>query len=107
MILTIFSDRRGALPADWTKETAVAIFGDAWLDGSSTAGPRASLTFVGLFGDLTVRVPPGSRIRERGFSLFGDRQITVAPGDGPEIRLTSYGLFGDVTITDQPDQGPN
>jgi hypothetical protein len=52
-------------------------------------------------GDLVVRVPPGSRVREGGFSLLGDRKIEVAAGDGPEIQVKVYGLFSDVKVTDQ------
>ena len=47
-----------------------------------------------------VKVPPGSRVRERGLSLLGDRRIEVSSGDGPEIQLKVWGLFSDVTVTD-------
>ena len=60
------------------------------------------MTFVGVGGDLVLRVPAGSRVREGGFSLLGDRQIQVAAGDGPEIQVKVYGLFSDVKVTDQP-----
>lgn len=60
------------------------------------------LTFVGIAGDLVLRVPPGSRVHEGGFSLLGDRQIRIAAGDGPEIQAKVYGLFSDVKVTDQP-----
>ena len=55
------------------------------------AGPGASLTFVGVAGDLEIQVPPGSRVRESGFSLLGDRRIEVTPGDGPWSRSRSTG----------------
>jgi hypothetical protein len=64
----------------------------------------ASLTFVGVAGDLVLRVPAGSRMREGGFSLLGDRQVQVGAGDGPEIQLKVYGLFSDVKVTDQPGE---
>jgi hypothetical protein len=56
---------------------------------------------MGIAGDLVLRVPAGSRVREGGFSLLGDRQIEVAAGDGPEIQVKVYGLFSDVKVTDQ------
>ena len=93
---------QSTLPADWTKETAIAIAAEAAFDAAAGAGPGASLTFVGVGGDLVLRVPAGSRVREGGFSLLGDRQIQVAGGDGPEIQLKVYGLFSDVKVTDQP-----
>jgi hypothetical protein len=82
--------------------STIAIAAEADFDASDGAGPGASLTFVGVAGDLVVRVPPGSRVREGGFSLIGDRQIEVAAGDGPEIQVKVYGLFSDVKVTDQP-----
>ena len=79
MFVAILGDRQATLPAGWTNETAVAL----------------------AAGDLVVRVPPGSRVRESGFSLLGDRRIEVAAGDGPEIEIKVYGLFSDVKVTDQ------
>jgi hypothetical protein len=102
MFVAILGDRRSNLPADWTSETAVAIAAEAEFDASGGAGPGASLTFVGLGGDLVLRVPPGSRVRERGFSLLGDRELQVTAGDGPEIQVKVYGLFSDVRVTDRP-----
>jgi hypothetical protein len=102
MFVAILGDRQSTLPANWAKETAIAIAAEADFDASGGAGPGASLTFVGVAGDLVVRVPPGSRVREGGFSLLGDRRIEVAAGGGPEIQVKVYGLFSDVKVTDQP-----
>ncbi len=102
MFVTILGDRRTTLPADWTKETAIAIAAEAEFDASGGAGSGASLTFVGVAGDLVVHVPPGSRVRESGLSLLGDRKIEVTAGDGPEIQIKVYGLFSDVKVTDRP-----
>ena len=102
MFVAILGDRHSRLPVDWTKETAIAIAAEAALAAAAGAGPGASLTFVGLAGDLVLRVPVGSRVREGGFSLLGDRQIQVGAGDGPEIQLKVYSLFSDVKVTDQP-----
>jgi hypothetical protein len=100
--VTLFGDRRGTLPAGWIKETIVALLGDARIDATGSAGPGATMTFVGLAGDAIVRVPPGSRVTGGGLSLFGDRMVEVSPGDGPEIRIDGYSLFGDVKVVDQP-----
>jgi hypothetical protein len=102
MFVAILGDRKSTLPASWTKETAVAIAAEAEFDATGGAGPDASLTFVGLLGDLVVRVPPGTRVKEGGFSLLGDRKIETTASDGPEIRVKVYGLFSDVKITDTP-----
>jgi hypothetical protein len=98
----ILGDRRSTLPANWTQETAIAIAAEAAFDAAAGAGPGASLTFVGIAGDLVLRVPSGSRVREGRFSLLGDRQIRVGAGDGPEIQVKVYGLLVDVKITDKP-----
>jgi hypothetical protein len=103
MFIAILGDRRKRLSDDWTRETAVALAAEARFDASAGAGPDASLTFIGLFGDLEVHVPPGSRVKEGGFSILGDKEIDVSPdaGEGPEIRLKVYGLFSDVKVTDR------
>jgi hypothetical protein len=101
MFVVILGDRKTRLPADWTSETVLAIAAEASFDASAGAGPGASITFVGVGGDLEVRVPPGSRVRESGFSLLGDRRIEVADGSGPEIQVKVWGLFSDVKVTDR------
>jgi hypothetical protein len=83
MFVAILGDRRSTLQANWTKETAIAIAAEVAFDAAGGAGPGASLTFVGVAGDLVLRIPAGSRVREGGFSLLGDRQIQVAAGDDP------------------------
>jgi hypothetical protein len=102
MFVAILGDRQSTLPANWTKETVIAIAAEAAFDAAGGAGPGAALTSVGVAGDLVLHVPAGSRVREGGFSLLGDRQIQVAAGDGPEIQVKVYGLFSDVKVTDQP-----
>lgn len=100
MFVAILGDRKTRLPADWTSETVLAIAAEASFDASAGAGPGASITFVGVGGDLEVKVPPGSRVRESGFSLLGDRRIEVTNGRGPEIQLKVWGLFSDVKATE-------
>jgi hypothetical protein len=102
MHIAILGDRRSTLPRDWTKQTVLAVGAEAQFDASAGAGRDATLTFIGLFGDLEIRVPPGARINERGLSLIGDKEIDLSPGDGPEISIKVYGLFSDVKVTDRP-----
>jgi hypothetical protein len=102
MLLALLGDRRSTLRRDWTKQTVVAVAAEASFDASGGAGSGATLTFIGLFGDLEVQVPPGSRITEGGLSLVGDKEIEVSPGDGPVIAIKVYGLFSDVKVTDRP-----
>lgn len=102
MFVTVFGDRRGTVPAGWTKEMIVSLLGDARIDASAEAGPGATVTFLGLAGDAIIRVPPGSRVTGGGFSLFGDRTVEVSPGDGPEIVVNAYSVFGDLQVSDRP-----
>jgi hypothetical protein len=74
MFVAILGDRQSTLPASWTKETAIAIAAEAAFDVAAGVGPGASLTFVGIAGDLVLRVPAGSRVREGGFSRVGRRR---------------------------------
>jgi hypothetical protein len=98
MNISVFGSGGGTLPSGWSKESAIAIFGGCELDGSAGADPRASLTFVGLFGGLELKVPPGSRVSQSGFALFGERKVDVVSQDGPEILVKSYVLFGGVDV---------
>ena len=102
MQLAVFGNQREALPPGWSKATAVSLLGDVDVDASAGFATGARLTFLGVAGDLVVRVPTGSRVRTDGVVLFGDPVIDVVQGDGPEVTITSFALFGDVTITDKP-----
>ncbi len=102
MQVAVFGNQRATVAPDWTEETAVALAGDVLIDASRGIGSSARLTFIGIAGDLVIRVPTGCRVRTDGFLLFGDDVIDVAQGDGPEVTISSYTLFGDVRVTDQP-----
>lgn len=100
MNLLLFGDRKERLPSNWHDETIVSLAGDADLDGSAGTGANPSITFVGLFGDLKLKVPSGSRIHVVGGTLFGDLRLEMSPGEGPDIHLNTYCLFCDVTVYD-------
>jgi hypothetical protein len=91
--------RKGTFSTGWSKETAVSIFGDQ-LDGSAGSAPAASLTFVGLFGGLSLTVPAGSRVSLSGFGLFGERSLDVTLGEGPEITVKAFNFFAEVKVTE-------
>ncbi len=78
------------------------MIGDVRVDASAGASDGASLTTVGLFGDVHVQVPRGSRVRRGGFGVLGDRRLDISAGDGPQVQINVYSLFGDVVVTDAP-----
>jgi hypothetical protein len=98
MDIAILSGRELRYPADWTKQTVVAILGGAAIDASAGAGPDARLTFVGILGGAKLRVQTGSRITTSGFSLLGGRKVDVQPGDGPAIRIAAWTFLGGVEV---------
>ncbi len=103
MLISLFGDRRSTLAPQVRRETAVALVGEVELDASAGAAPGAVLTCVGLFGDVKLRVPPGTRLNQRGLSIGGDSQVQLAPAaEGPQITLKMYGLLTDVEVTDEP-----
>jgi hypothetical protein len=89
MFVAILGDRQSTLPANWTKETAIAIAAEAAFDAAAGAGPGASLTFVGVGGDLVLRVPSGSRVREGWFSLLGTGRSRSLAAKVPRSRSRS------------------
>jgi hypothetical protein len=58
----------------------VSILGAVHLDASAGAGPDAQLIFIGIFGDLMIRIPSGSRVRTSEFTIFGDPRVEVSQG---------------------------
>ena len=100
MNMLFFGDRKGVLAPNWRDELIISVAGDADLDSSAGAGANPSLTFIAIFGDLTLKVPPGSKIELLGGALLGDRKVEVSPGDGPEIRVNAYCLLGDIKVYD-------
>ena len=82
MFVAILGDRRSTLPAGWTKETAIALAAEVAFDAAAGVGPGASLTFVGLAGDLVVD------------PLVGLLQAVPQPGVGfPTEDLLDQGVI--------------
>ena len=73
-VVTFFGDRRGTPPTGWTKETIVALVGDARIDASAPAGPGATLTLPRPGRGRGRPGLPGSRVTGGGLSVFGDRK---------------------------------
>jgi hypothetical protein len=88
MYVTFFGDRRGTLPAGWINETIVALLGDARIDATSSAGPGATIRFLGLAGDAVVQVPPGSRVTAAGSVCSGTARSRSCRATGPRSAST-------------------
>ena len=103
MLLSLLGDRRSTLAPQARKATAVALAGEVDLDASAGTAPGAVITCVGLFGDVTLRVPPGTRVEQKGLTIGGDSEVQLVPTvDGPQLTLRVYGLLTDLEITDKP-----
>lgn len=92
-----FSDQ--PLPANWRRETAVALLGGGEFDlAQAEPGPDARLRAIAVFGSIKIRVPPGSRISMGGTSIFGSRKVQVTQRDGPALHVGGLALFGSVNV---------
>lgn len=82
---------------------ATAVFGDARLRLDDTGRERAEIpvTATAVFGDVTVEVPAGWRVRDRLTRLLGDVSIpTDQPGypEAPLVVLHGLVMLGDVNV---------
>jgi hypothetical protein len=89
------------LPAGWTDEQIVALIGDVRMDlRDRPPGEGARLRVFHLFGDVRLRVFPGTRVITGGTTLFGDQRVDVKAGDGPEFEVRTWSLFGDLEVSE-------
>ena len=101
--------------------TVISIFGDVSLDLTDAAHrfSRIRIVHVGVFGDITVRVPANALVHRRIGVLLGDsrtkqrkhkrrnRSAPPAPQDRAhpplEVELVGLNLIGDCTVLYEPD----
>jgi hypothetical protein len=100
--VAIFAGRKITLPAGWTKQRLVAIFGGAQVDASAPPGAGAVLRMLTILGGAEVRVPNGARVTVGGLALLGGRRVEVrSDPEGPEIRLVAFTVLGGLRVRDE------
>ncbi len=88
------------LPAGWTEETTIALFGSADFDLTGVApGDNPRLTAAAILGSVNITVEEGTNIALSGLSLLGSRNVKVTGGAGPTIRLRGIVVLGSVNVT--------
>jgi hypothetical protein len=99
--VAILGGREITLPVGWTRQRLISVFGGADVDATAAPGAGAELTFVGVFGGASVRVPEGARVSIGGFALLGGRRVKVSSSEtGPAIKVNAYSLLGGLEIRD-------
>ena len=87
------------LPAGWTKEATIALFGSAEFDLTGvTPGDNPRLTAAAILGSVDIIADEGTNIALSGFSLLGSRNVKVTGGAGPTIRLRGIVILGSVNV---------
>ena len=99
---SLFGDvTESVLPAGWSDEQIVALFGDVRMDlRDRPPTDGATLRVFHLVGDVKLRVPTGTRVVTGGTTLFGDQRVKVEHGEGPEFEVRAWGLVGDGDVTE-------
>lgn len=88
-----------ALPAGWSDEQIVVVFGDVQMDlRDRPPSDGAILRVFHLIGDVRLHVSAGTRVITSGTTLLGDQRVDVEAGEGPRFEVRAWGLFGDVEI---------
>jgi hypothetical protein len=97
--VAILAGRKITLPAGWTKQRLVAIFGGAHVDATAAPGEGAALRVVTILGGAEIVVRQGARVTIGGLALLGGRSVEVSSKeDGPEIRITAYTVLGGLRV---------
>lgn len=99
---SVFGDieRGGDLEID-QKVYFFSGFGDLVVDLSSAViADGATITLQAIFGDVTVILADGVRVRRSTLTIFGDQHDDLAPPaeQAPTIKIAAHTLFGDTSI---------
>jgi len=99
---SVFGDveRGGDLDID-EKVYFFSGFGDIVVDLSSAViADDATITLLAVFGDVTVILADGVRVRRSSLTIFGDQHDDLAPPaeQAPTIRIAAHTLFGDTRV---------
>ncbi len=79
----------------------VSLFGDVVLDlATARIADGSKVSVYSAFGDATVILPDGIRVRRSAVSLLGDEKESLSPpvAGAPTISVVRFGMFGDTKI---------
>lgn len=79
------------------------LFGDVVLDLREALPDSRDLKIqaFGMFGDVKLIVPPGTRVDVSGGSVFGDQRVDpdcIGQTGGLHVDISCYNLFGDIKV---------
>jgi hypothetical protein len=100
MYVTLFGDRRGTLPTGWTKETIVALMGDARIHASTIAGRDADLSSAWLETRSSAS-RPATGSPAAGSVCSATARSRSRPAMDP-FSASTVSVFGDVKVSDRP-----
>lgn len=88
----------------WTatdQMNAIAIFGEGNIDftQATLTSNEPVLTVVALFGEVTITIPPGMRVRSDVVAVLGSVNTPSHPPEvGPELTIKGAAIFGEVNV---------
>jgi hypothetical protein len=105
MRFVLLSSLRATLPAGWTRERVLSLFGSVGLDLSEAPpGPGATLSVFTVLGPVRIVVERGSQIDLRGSSILGSRRLEVEPGQGSNVVIDVWTILASVRIEEASRQ---
>jgi hypothetical protein len=88
-------------PGELAGRTTYAVFGEVEVElTGDEAAEDLALATVTVFGETTVHVPAGWRVRNRTVAILGDSKGPDTPQatEGPMLDLTGLVVFGDLKV---------
>lgn len=98
----VFGDFKRLGP--WTTSdqmNAIAVFGEGTIDftQATLTSNEPVLTVVALFGQVTITVPPGMRVRSEVVAVLGSADLPAnSPEAGPMLTIKGAAIFGEVQV---------
>ncbi len=93
-------ERGGNIEVDG-RLSCTAVFGKVVIDLSTARlGEGSAVRAISIFGDVTVILPDGIRVRQRSFTVFGDQKERLTPPfhAAPTIDVDCRTVFGSTAV---------
>lgn len=79
----------------------VSVFGDVVLDlATARISDGSKISVYSAFGDATIILPDGIRVRRSAVSVFGDEKEDLSPpiSGAATVNVVRFGVFGDTRV---------